>query len=90
MAPPRITQHDTLLCRNVKLNHVRNFNRLEQVVDVWFAMKLNSALDRLIQAGLLFRQGIPPHATYLFKHALVGLDRQDVHIRSLRLNTPPD
>ena len=28
-------------------------------------------LDRLIQAGLLFRQGVPPHATYLFKHALV-------------------
>ena len=22
-------------------------------------------------AGLLFRQGVPPHATYLFKHALV-------------------
>ena len=32
---------------------------------------LASALDRLIAAGLLFRQGIPPHATYLFKHALV-------------------
>jgi len=29
------------------------------------------ALDRLIAAGLLFRQGMPPHATYLFKHALV-------------------
>jgi predicted ATPase len=33
--------------------------------------KLQSALDRLITAGLLFRQGVPPHATYLFKHALV-------------------
>ena len=32
---------------------------------------LASALDRLIAAGLLFRQGVPPHATYLFKHALV-------------------
>jgi class 3 adenylate cyclase len=32
---------------------------------------LRSALDRLIDAGLLFRQGVPPHATYLFKHALV-------------------
>ena len=30
-----------------------------------------SALDRLIDAGLMFRQGTPPHATYLFKHALV-------------------
>jgi tetratricopeptide (TPR) repeat protein len=34
-------------------------------------VELNSALDRLIAAGLLFRQGAPPHATYLFKHALV-------------------
>jgi predicted ATPase len=34
-------------------------------------VELGSALDRLIQAGLLFRQGVPPHATYLFKHALV-------------------
>ena len=32
---------------------------------------LRAALDRLIEAGLLFRQGVPPHATYLFKHALV-------------------
>ena len=31
----------------------------------------DSALDRLIAAGLLFRQVVPPHATYLFKHALV-------------------
>ena len=30
-----------------------------------------SALDRLMVAGLLFRQGMPPHATYVFKHALV-------------------
>jgi predicted ATPase/class 3 adenylate cyclase len=33
--------------------------------------ELQSALDRLVTAGLLFRQGVPPHATYLFKHALV-------------------
>ncbi len=33
--------------------------------------ELASALDRLIAAGLLFRQGVPPHASYLFKHALM-------------------
>jgi len=33
--------------------------------------ELNAALQRLIAAGLLFRQGAPPHAIYLFKHALV-------------------
>ena len=32
---------------------------------------LHSALDRLVAAGLLFRQGVPPHASYLFKHASV-------------------
>jgi predicted ATPase len=32
---------------------------------------LGSALDRLVRSGLLFRQGVPPHETYLFKHALV-------------------
>ena len=30
-----------------------------------------SALNRLTAADLLFRQGAPPHATYLFKHVLV-------------------
>jgi len=33
--------------------------------------ELGSALDRIVRAGLLFRQGVPPHATYLFKHALI-------------------
>ena len=33
--------------------------------------ELASALDRLIAAGLLFRQGVPPYVSYLFKHALV-------------------
>jgi class 3 adenylate cyclase/predicted ATPase len=33
--------------------------------------ELGSALDRLVQAGLLSRQGVPPQASYLFKHALV-------------------
>ena len=33
--------------------------------------ELRPALDRLVQSGLLFRQGMPPHASYLFKHALV-------------------
>jgi predicted ATPase len=33
--------------------------------------ELASSVDRLIRAGLLFRKGVPPRATYLFKHALV-------------------
>ncbi len=33
--------------------------------------EIQVALERLINAGLLFQQGVPPHATYLFKHSLV-------------------
>jgi predicted ATPase len=33
--------------------------------------KLSDALGRLGDAGLVFSRGVPPHATYLFKHALV-------------------
>jgi predicted ATPase len=32
---------------------------------------LETALDRLTDAGLLFCRGVPPHSSYLFKHALV-------------------
>jgi class 3 adenylate cyclase/tetratricopeptide (TPR) repeat protein len=33
--------------------------------------ELAAALDRLLQSGLVSRQGEPPYASYLFKHALV-------------------
>ena len=33
--------------------------------------ELLNALDQLLQSGLLSRQGAPPDASYLFKHALV-------------------
>ena len=46
--------------------------------------ELASALDRLIATGLLFRQGVPPHASYLFKHALV----QDAAYGTLAARTP--
>src|SRR4051795_6643890 len=32
---------------------------------------LLAALNRLVEAGLLFCRGTPPQASYLFKHALV-------------------
>jgi class 3 adenylate cyclase/tetratricopeptide (TPR) repeat protein len=40
-------------------------------VTVMPARELGRSLDRLVMAGLLFRQQPPPHATYLFNHALV-------------------
>jgi class 3 adenylate cyclase/predicted ATPase len=54
------------------------------------AATLRAGLDRLSGAGLLFCRGLPPHSSYLFKHALV-LDaaygtllrgrRQELHAR---------
>ena len=41
--------------------------------------ELGSALDGLVAAGLLLRQGVPPHSIYQFKHALV----QDAAYRTL-------
>jgi class 3 adenylate cyclase/predicted ATPase len=46
--------------------------------------ELGSALDRLIQAGLLFRQGTPPYANYLFKHALVQVAAYGTLLREPR------
>jgi class 3 adenylate cyclase/predicted ATPase len=52
--------------------------------------RLGPALDRLVEAGLVLRQGVPPEATYLFKHALVRdaaygtllrQPRRDLHLR---------
>jgi class 3 adenylate cyclase/predicted ATPase len=34
-------------------------------------LELQSLVGRLLTAGLLLRQGVPPHASYVFKHALV-------------------
>ena len=54
------------------------------------AAELRSGLDRLAEAGLLFSRGAPPHASYLFKHALVQdaaygtllrARRQELHAR---------
>jgi class 3 adenylate cyclase/predicted ATPase len=33
--------------------------------------EVEPVLDRIVRAGLLLRQGVPPHASYLFKHALI-------------------
>jgi predicted ATPase len=52
--------------------------------------ELQAALARLAEAGLLFCRGIAPHASYLFKHALVQdaaygtllrVRRQELHAR---------
>jgi DNA-binding winged helix-turn-helix (wHTH) protein/predicted ATPase len=46
--------------------------------------ELRSALRQLVEAGLLFSQGVAPHATYLFKHALVQDSAYDTLLREPR------
>ena len=57
------------------------------------AARLEDTLSQLIEAELVFRRGIPPELTYVFKHALVqdaaygGLlraQRQELHARVAR------
>jgi class 3 adenylate cyclase/predicted ATPase len=46
--------------------------------------QLEGALERLVDAGLLFREGVRPHATFLFKHALVQDAAYGTLLRSQR------
>jgi predicted ATPase len=48
------------------------------------ARQLEEALDRLVDAGLVLRRGIPPDARYTFKHALVQDAAYDSLLRSRR------
>jgi predicted ATPase len=48
--------------------------------------KLANALDRLTAAGLVFRQGTIPHASFLFKHALVRDAAYGTLLRDRRQN----
>jgi class 3 adenylate cyclase/predicted ATPase len=75
--------HASLMARLDRLGHAKEVAQIAAAIGREFShallaavvrkpeTELNSALDRLIEAGLLFRQGLPPQATYLFKHALV-------------------
>lgn len=42
------------------------------------------ALDQLVETGLLFRRGVTPDNTYMFKHALIQNTAYDSMVRSTR------
>ncbi|HYU19382.1 MAG TPA: adenylate/guanylate cyclase domain-containing protein [Chloroflexota bacterium] len=78
-----ITLQDSLLARLDRLGTAkevaqwgatlgREFSyELLQVVSALDEETLQRQLARLVEAELLYQRGVPPHATYLFKHALV-------------------
>jgi predicted ATPase len=83
VAPVPASLHASLLARLDSLGPAKELAQIGSAIGREFsqalvaalagttAVQLTSALDRLVATGLLFRQGLPPHATYLFKHALV-------------------
>jgi class 3 adenylate cyclase/predicted ATPase len=82
-APVPASLHASLMARLDRLGPAKRVAQVGAAIGREFSQALltavigrpepevNSALDRIVQSGLLFRQGVPPHSTYLFKHALV-------------------
>jgi len=89
------TLHDSLMARLDRLATVkalaqlgatlgREFSyELLQAVSPWDEATLRRGLHQLVEAEFLYQQGLPPQATYTFKHALI----QDVAYQSLLRST---
>ena len=78
-----VTLHDSLMARLDRLSPVKEVAQIGACIGREFDHELlaavvplpegdlAAALERLVAAELVFRRGIPPAATYIFKHALV-------------------
>jgi class 3 adenylate cyclase/predicted ATPase len=87
--------HDALMARLDRLATVKSIAQLAaslgrqfpydllQAVSQLDETTLQHTLGQLVQAELLYQQGVPPQATYLFKHALI----QDAAYQSLLKST---
>jgi class 3 adenylate cyclase len=89
------TLHDSLMARLDRLATVKGLAQLGatlgrefsyallQAVSPWDEGTLRRGLQQLVEAEFLYQQGLPPQATYLFKHALI----QDTAYQSLLRST---
>jgi class 3 adenylate cyclase/predicted ATPase len=89
------TLHDALLARLDRLGAAKGLAQLGatlgrefsyallQAVAPWDEATLRRELQQLVEAELLFQRGLPPQATYVFKHALI----QDTAYQSLLKRT---
>jgi class 3 adenylate cyclase/predicted ATPase len=89
------TLHDSLMARLDRLGAVKGLAQLGatlgrefsyallQAVSPWDEGILQQGLHQLVEAELLYQRGLPPQATYLFKHALI----QDTAYQSLLRST---
>ena len=77
------TLHDSLMARLDRLQPIKEVAQIAACIGREFSHRLlaqiarlsepelATALNGLIDAELIYRRGLPPEATYLFKHALV-------------------
>jgi predicted ATPase/class 3 adenylate cyclase len=89
------TLHDSLMARLDRLATVKALAQLGatlgrefayellQAVSPWDERTLQQGLHQLVAAEFLYQQGLPPQATYRFKHALI----QDAAYQSLLKST---
>src|SRR5499426_132263 len=89
------TLHDSLMARLDRLATVKGLAQLGatlgrefaydllQAVSPWDEEALQRGLHQLVEAEFLYQQGLPPQATYRFKHALI----QDAAYQSLLRST---
>jgi predicted ATPase len=89
------TLHDSLMARLDRLATVKGLAQLGatlgrefaydllQAVSLWDEGTLRRGLQQLVAAEFLYQQGLPPQATYRFKHALI----QDAVYQSLLRST---
>src|SRR5262249_45404532 len=89
------TLYDSLMARLDRLTTVKGLAQLGatlgrefsygllQAVSPWDEGTLQRGLQQLVEAEFLYQQGLPPQATYRFKHALI----QDAAYQSLLKST---
>src|SRR4029450_6600315 len=90
------TLHDSLMARLDRLATVKSLAQLGatlgrefsytllQVVSPWDEETLGRGLHQLVAAEFLYQQGLPPEATYRFKHALIQEAAYQSLLRSTR------
>jgi predicted ATPase/class 3 adenylate cyclase len=90
------TLHDSLMARLDRLAAVKALAQLGatlgrefayyllQAVSPWDEDTLQRGLHQLVEAEFLYQQGLPPQATYVFKHALIQEAAYQSLLRSTR------
>jgi predicted ATPase len=90
------TLHDSLMARLDRLVTAKAIAQYAAVIGRQFSYALLQAvsqldevmlqheLSRLVEAELLYQRGLPPHATYTYKHALIQDTAYESLLRSTR------